>query len=252
GLSAGLVSTDNDLRAVPLAYLPYYTSSSGTSFAAPHIAGTIALMLQANPSLTVDKIKRILQQTATPMLNYSRYEVGAGCLNTYAAVRMAGLSTPLGGFRNNLSDPSFSYSREPIVKFNSAITPGSTYSTKFNVPVDAVFATVEVGWLQNDTTVSLLDATVSGPGKTISLLAPSALGLTASNKTGATINDPAPGNWTISVTNVSAPSNGNSQRLVVAVEILRANYSVSGLDGLSPNDRTAATRALRTGLISAP
>jgi serine protease AprX len=252
GLSAGLASSDNDMRVVPSAYLPYYTSSSGTSFAAPHIAGTIALMLQANPALTVDQIKRILQQTATPMLSYSRYEVGAGCLNTYAAVRMAGLNTPLGRFRNNLSNPSISYSRDPIVQFNSAVTPGSTYSTKFNVPVDAVFATVEVGWLQSDSAVSLLNATLSGPGKTVSLLAPSSLGLPSLNKTGVTLNEPAPGNWTISVTNVSDPAASASPRLVVAVEILRANYEVSGLDGLSSTERMAATRALRTGLITAP
>src|SRR5204863_133915 len=150
------------------------------------------------------------------------YEFGAGCLNTYAAVRMAGLGTPLGRFRNNLSDATISYSRDPIVQFNSAVTPGSTYSTKFNVPADAVFATVEVGWLQSGSAVSVLNATVSGPGKTVSLLAPSCLGLPALNKTGVTINDPAPGNWTISVTNVSDATTGASQRLVVAVALVKA------------------------------
>lgn len=251
GLTAGVASSDNDVRAVPSSYLPRYTSSSGTSFAAPHVAGTIALMLQANPALTVDQIKQILQQTATPMLNYSQYEVGAGCLNTYAAVRKAGLGTPLGRFRSDLNNPSVSYSRDPIIQFNSAVTPGSTYSTTFKVPTDAVFATIEVGWLQNGPAASLLNATVSGPGKSVSLLAPSTLGLPALNKTGATINDPSPGNWTINVTNVSDPSTAASQRLVIAVEIFRASYSVSGLDGLSSSERMAATQALRAGLISA-
>jgi len=37
----------------------------------------------------------------------------------------------------------------------------------------------------------------------------------------------------------------------VAVEIFRANYSVSGLDVLSSSERMAACRALRTGLIAA-
>jgi hypothetical protein len=40
--------------------------------------------------------------------------------------------------------------------------------------------------------------------------------------------------------------------LVVGVEIFRANYSVSGLDGLSVLERMVATRALRTGLIDSP
>src|SRR5262245_59968849 len=87
--AAGLASADNDLQRVQPAYLSRYTCGSGTSFAAPHVAGTIALMLQGNPSLSPDQIKQILQQTATPMLGYSRYEVGAGYLNTYAAVRAA-------------------------------------------------------------------------------------------------------------------------------------------------------------------
>lgn len=252
GLSAGLASSDNDLRAVPASYLSRYTSSSGTSFAAPHVAGTIALMLQANPALKVDQIKQILQLTATPMLGYSKYEVGAGCLDTYAAVRKAGLGTPLGRFRNDFNNSPVSYSRDPIVQFNGAVTPGSTYSTKFNVPVDTLFATVQVGWLQSGSAVSILNATVSGPGKTASLLAPASLGLPALNKTGVTINDPAPGSWTITVTNVGDPTAGASQRLVVAVEIFRANYSVTGLDGLSSSDRLAATRAMRTGLITAP
>ena len=245
GLSAGLVSPDNDLQTVPPAYLPRYTCSSGTSFAAPQVAGTIALMQQANPKLTPDQIKQILQQTATPMLAYSRYEVGAGSLNTYAAVRKAALGGREGKFRDDFSNPGISYSRDAVGGSTGSIPPGTTCSRTFNLPSDVMFATVQIGWVQNSSAASVLSTTITGPGKTIQMVAPSAIGLPSLKKTGATITDPAPGSWTISVTNISTAA----QQLVIAVEVFRVRYSISGLDSLSAADRAAATRALRTGLM---
>ena len=249
GLSAGLASSDNDVKTIPPAYLSRYTCSSGTSFAAPHVAGTIAMMLQANPNLTVDQIKQTLQQTATPMLGYSQYEVGAGYLNIYAAVRKAGLGSPLGKFRDSFGDPSVSFSHDPIARSNGTVTPGSTYTKNFTVPVDTLFATVEIGWLQNGSVVNLLTTTLNGPTKTIVMPEPGLLGFPALNKGGVTITDPEPGNWTINVTN-AAP--GTAQQLVIAVELFRAHFALSGLDQLSSNDRAAATHALRSGLMLAP
>jgi serine protease AprX len=67
----------------------HYAAASGTSMATPHVSGTIALMLEANPALTPDQVKSLLQATATPMPGYARHEAGAGFLNAFEAVRAA-------------------------------------------------------------------------------------------------------------------------------------------------------------------
>lgn len=75
----------NDTEISP-GLLPFYTQMSGTSMATPFTAGVVALMLDADPTLTPDEIKQILTDTATKMPGYSDFEVGAGYINAYAAV----------------------------------------------------------------------------------------------------------------------------------------------------------------------
>jgi serine protease AprX len=69
-------------------YLPYL-SMSGTSMAAPVVSGTVALMLQANPAMTPNGVKAVLQYTAESSPAYDPLTEGAGFLNTLGAVRLA-------------------------------------------------------------------------------------------------------------------------------------------------------------------
>ena len=79
GHSTFTVSTENS-----------YTVFSGTSSAAPHVVGTVALMLQYDPTLTHSQIRNILKATATsdgftgklPNTNW-----GWGKLNPEAAIK---------------------------------------------------------------------------------------------------------------------------------------------------------------------
>jgi serine protease AprX len=73
---------------VPTPPLPYL-SLSGTSMAAPVVSGTVALMLQANPSLTPNAVKAILQYTAEARAEYDPLTQGAGFLNAKGAVELA-------------------------------------------------------------------------------------------------------------------------------------------------------------------
>ena len=83
-----------------------YGTLSGTSMATPHVSGVIALMLQANPSLTDNEIKTALYETANPISDSVCYGVtrtrgrrttigvvpctsdnyGAGIVNAFGAV----------------------------------------------------------------------------------------------------------------------------------------------------------------------
>jgi len=69
-------------------FLPYL-SLSGTSQATPVVTGTVALMLQANPSLTPNAVKAILQYTAQIYPGYDALTEGAGFLNALGAVQLA-------------------------------------------------------------------------------------------------------------------------------------------------------------------
>ncbi len=75
-------------KKLGLTYLPYLTLS-GTSMAAPVVAGSVALMLEANPSLTPNMVKAILQFTAQVYNGYDYLTQGAGFLNTLGAVRLS-------------------------------------------------------------------------------------------------------------------------------------------------------------------
>ncbi len=69
-------------------YMPYL-SLSGTSMAAPVVAGAVAQMLQVNPALTPNAVKAILQYTAENRTEYNALTEGAGFLNAFGAVELA-------------------------------------------------------------------------------------------------------------------------------------------------------------------
>lgn len=66
-----------------------YLSLSGTSMAAPIVAGTVALMLEANPALQPDEVKAILRASAERKSAYEAAAQGAGFLDARGAVQLA-------------------------------------------------------------------------------------------------------------------------------------------------------------------
>jgi len=75
-----------------------YVSKSGTSMAAPHVAGANALVVQARPSIDPGSLKDLLKRSADSTLNVAQFpaadpvwddDLGSGMLNLWPAISAA-------------------------------------------------------------------------------------------------------------------------------------------------------------------
>ncbi|WP_152394028.1 S8 family peptidase [Paenibacillus guangzhouensis] len=63
------------------------TTGSGTSFSAPHVTGSSALLLRINRRLTPNQISRLMTSTAVKLKGFSKQAQGAGLLQVNHAAR---------------------------------------------------------------------------------------------------------------------------------------------------------------------
>jgi serine protease AprX len=199
-----------DLELDP-ADLPDYTQLSGTSMSAPFVAGTVALMLSADPMLTPDAVKSILVRTASQMPGTSEYEAGAGYVNVYAAVDSAfHRGKAYGTYGGPLDLQPF---RLATTTLTAAQAPFQIDYDPLSLPgpgsVNAITFTVGSG-------VSILDVVAvadsvlqTGDGNTVGMLLTDPAGRTWSSGLAipiietpvrqVSVADPAPGVWSLEV-----------------------------------------------------
>ncbi|MCM3664939.1 carboxypeptidase regulatory-like domain-containing protein [Mesobacillus subterraneus] len=116
-----------------------YNTISGTSMATPHVSGAVALLLQANPNLTVDQVKELLKRTSRVephMGNLPNDSYGSGIMNIYQAVTEAAFAGELTGKLTNkdgktiggkleIKEKGISYNIEDEGDFSFKIREGS-------------------------------------------------------------------------------------------------------------------------------
>ncbi|WP_133499648.1 S8 family serine peptidase [Cognatilysobacter terrigena] len=196
------LEAQHDSETLDPAYLPFYTHMSGTSMATPHVAGIIALMLEANPNLTPAQVKDIISRTATNMTGRLAWEAGAGHINAYAAVAEAskvrtGYGATVNALRTFNSNAVLAKGADPV-PFSLFFSPVGTVDTmEFDVGPDVAFVSAR-STVDNTVALVLIDPDGEQYGSSIALPVESDT---------ITIGAPGkPGKWKLTVRGIGSVS----------------------------------------------
>lgn len=198
-----LLASEQDVSNLAPAHVPFYTHSSGTSMATPHVSGVVALMLEANPNLTPQQVKDIIERTSTNMTGRLPWEAGMGHLNAYAAVaEAAGLRSDYGTTVNGLRE----FNANALLAPGSAPQPfsvdfapvGTVGEYTFQVGPEVAFVNARATIGDNTLALVLTDPDGVRYGSAISLPV-----------LGSTVSTGAPGKvgtWTVTVRGIGSVS----------------------------------------------
>ena len=243
GISAGA-----DLQRLTPAEMPFYTTASGTSFSAPQVAGAIALMMETNPNLSPAETKDILQRSATPLPSNYAHEVGAGMLNTHAAVlEAANPSMTMGLFRAVSDRDAVTFTTSTSQIFNGTVYSGSSAVNEISIPLNTIQANISIGWggilSPNDLGLKVYNSN--------NLLSESNylnLPILNGHREKVTLNNPSAGNLQSKVSHTS--SIGTPQNYTGAVEITQVSYSpLNDITDLSVENKSIVLESLRRFLM---
>ncbi len=215
----------------------FYALMSGTSMSGPHVAGVIALMLEANPQLGYEEVIEILRATATNMSGYESWEVGAGMVNAHAAVAAAaGARDDYGLTVNMLRDFNASVEQERL--------GGPDFAIEYDPATGSEIHTFEVG---DD--IAVVNARASIPDNTVAVVLTDPAGRSYGSGIplpllGENVATSAPGmagDWTVRVSGIGAVAG-------VALDPLGVTPGGIGLPGTIDVDVSFVQSTGTTGL----
>jgi serine protease AprX len=242
---SGIAGADTQ-RLTPT-QLPYYTTATGTSFSAPQVAGAIALMLEVNPNLTPVDVKDILSRTATPMPRYFFHEVGAGMLNTYAAVLEAAFPERyMGGFRSTLSRNAIRFTTRTLQTFEQTVIPNTTSSMNVAIPPNTIQVGINIYWdlSANDFGLRVYDQSNSLLGESNYLNLPGFTG----RREKVVLRNPL--SQTLRASIFHSGYVGTSQQVFGAVEVTQVEYpTMLDESTLSPDEAIQVEKSLLSNLM---
>ena len=238
-----------DAETISPAHIPFYTTMSGTSMATPHVAGVVALLLEANPLLSPDEIKDVLQATATNMPGYETWEAGTGYLNAYAAIDSVLFGNSYGGtvnatqsFNSNVNATTV---RNPFqIAFNPAVASSNKHTFNVEAGISQLTAKVNAAGLLGETGNPINVVLISPDGTEyssgISLL------FTLSTDRTVSVNSPKAGTWTAEIRGLRGTTdNPVGVAFPETVKGSLAFSKVSGFTGLSDIEGHAAAEAIK-------
>ncbi|MEV0645931.1 S8 family serine peptidase [Phytomonospora sp. NPDC050363] len=132
----------------------FYSTESGTSMAAPHVAGAAALLKQAHPAWTAAELKAGLMGSAHPVEGLSVYQQGTGRLDALRAV-----TQPLSVSQGSVSFGLFPWTHtgpDPARTITYANDSGTALSV--NLSVSGTGTTIPAGLLTLDKTAVTIPA----------------------------------------------------------------------------------------------
>jgi hypothetical protein len=180
------------------------------------------------------------------MPSYYAHEVGAGMLNTHAAVLEAAFpQRRMGTFRATQNMGQVRFVNDPLQQINGTVQAGTPYDTTVRVPQNALFAAMQVAWSSlsvNDLGLAMYDATGIKQADVNLINLP---GLTGKRERGL-VQLPTAGAWRVRVANTLGVA-GTPQPFVGILETGHAEYApLHDLNGMSAAARADIYQTLRT------